>query len=203
MENIKMKYLLLVLLILFFSFGAFGQDWLNGVTYQISFPLSDTKDFTNKTSFRGVGLDFRKFVKQNVTVGLAADWNVFHEVTDELIDLNTVNPDRYGDVSGTQNRIVNAFPILATAHYYFGRENMFNIGLGVGTYYVKNRLEIGVVAINSNNWHFGLAPEIGFKKLVGYTTNFFVSAKYNYAFKTKEIQPSYVALRVGFLWEIL
>jgi len=198
-----MKYLLLVLLILCLSFGASGQDWLNGVTYQISFPLSDTKDFANKTSFRGVGLDFRKFVKQDVTVGLAADWNVFHEVTDEMIDLNKVNPERYGNVSGTQNRIVNAFPILATVHYYLGQDNLFNIGLGVGTYYVKNRLEIGVVAINDDNWHFGLAPEIGFKKLVGYTTNFFVSAKYNYAFKANETQPSYVALKVGFLWEVL
>jgi outer membrane protein W len=99
-----------------------AQDWYGAATYQISFPAGDTKDFTNATSFRGVGLDFRMALDKNMTWGLFFGWNVFYERVNETVEIENENP---GAITSTQDRTLNSYPIMLTGHYYFGEKKGF------------------------------------------------------------------------------
>ena len=52
------------------------ESWFGAATYQISIPLGDTKEYTDATSFRGVGLDFRYLIDRQYSFGLFFGWNV-------------------------------------------------------------------------------------------------------------------------------
>ncbi len=111
-----------------------------------------------------------------------------------------------GNVSGNQYRIMYGSPIMATAFWYpksplDNPSYMPYLGLGVGTIYTKERLEIGIVAFEDTAWHFGLSPEAGVMIPVGYYTNLLVGARYNYAFESGD-SPEYQwwTLSVGFAW---
>jgi hypothetical protein len=196
-----MRTILAVFLVLALSAGAVKADDAIGVlTYDLSFPLGDMKDYIDKTSWRGFGLEGRWLVTPNITLGLGWHWNTFYETTDEMIELEN------GHVSGNQYRIVYGSPIMVTAFWYPSSpldnpDFMPYLGLGLGTIWMKKRLEIGVVAIEENNWHFGLSPEAGLMYPVGYYTSLLVAARYNYAFETGDA-PEYQwwSVSVGFAW---
>ena len=204
----KINYWLLLMLFccsLLLSEGlAQKHNWFGAATYQISLPVGDTKDFTNSTSFRGVGLDFRYTIEKSTTVGLAFGWNVFNERKTETAQLEGENP---GAVTGTQDRFLNAFPIMANVHYYFGERRGIRpyVGLNAGGYYMLQRFEIGIVGLNEDRWEWGIAPEAGVIFPVERGFAIMVNAKYNYAFTGKsplgtDIKHSYVGLNVGFVW---
>ena len=201
--NFRRSAILVAILCLVVPFESHGQQTFSGISYQIAFPFSDTKTFTNAVSFRGVGLDYRKEVEPQTSVGISASWNVFHEVTDEMINLSElgVEGNLAADISGNQNRIINTFPFLLTAHRYFDSDDdggVPYIGFGVGASYRKSRLEIGTVAVTENKWHFTLAPEIGFGFETGYDTYLGISVKYNYLFAAGGSTHAYIAANVTF-----
>jgi len=74
-------------------------------------------------------------------------------------------------------------------------------------YYIKQRLEIGLVAFESDNWHFGVAPEVGV--IINFSREFtmIVNTKYNYAFSAGEAlgggdnQIDYWGINIGFVWQ--
>ena len=63
---------------------ALGDEKLTSITWNVAFPEGDTKDFVDKTSFRGFGLQGRWFVQDQLSVGLAWEWQVFDWETDQL-----------------------------------------------------------------------------------------------------------------------
>jgi len=181
-----------------------AQEWYTGLTYQMSFPAGDTKDFTNQTSFRGIGLDFRKAIDSGTSVGLFFGWNVFHERTSETIELQTNTP---GAITGTQDRYLNAFPMMLTAHRYFGQEGGIRpyLGLGGGGFLMVQRLDIGVLSLQNEPWEWGIAPEVGFVVPLQSGAMILVNGKYNYAFTGQsigntDINHSYWGLNIGFAW---
>ena len=196
-----MRTILAVFLFLALFAGAVNADDAIGVvTYDVSVPLADMKDFIDKTSWRGFGLEGRWLVKPNITLGLAWHWNTFYMNSDELLEIEN------GNVSGNQFRILYGSPLMATAFWY-PRSPLDNpgfmpyLGLGAGAIWMKERLEIGIVAVEESSWHFGLTPELGFMVPVGYYTNFIAGARYNYAFKSGD-SPEYqwFTFSVGFAW---
>jgi hypothetical protein len=188
-----------------FSSPGVAQDWYSALTYQISFPFGDTKNFTDATSFRGFGLDFRKAINPQTTLGLVFGWNTFYENTDETMQLkNTPKP---GAVTGEQNRYLFAFPIMVNGHRYFGERRGFRpfVGLAFGGYVMVQRLEIGIVSLESEPWEWGVAPELGFVLPIDGAAMLFFSTKYNYAFTGEtvagqDINHSYLSLNMGFAW---
>ena len=135
-------------------------------------------------------------MKDNISVGLYFGWNVFAEKTDSLISFQRA------DVSGVQYRYVNAFPIMATAHYYLGQRRGIRpyVGTGLGTIHSKYRLEIGTVAFEANQWHLAVAPEIGVIIPVNWNARAMINARYNYGFKANNIKLSYWTIGVGIGW---
>ncbi len=203
-----MKWLYSSILILIFSASVSAQS-LGSITYDVSFPSGNLKEYIDEVSWRGFGIEGRWFSNKNISFGLSFAWSVFDERTNELIQVKSEGVN--GTVSGTQIRIVNSLPILATAHYYTGKRRdqfRFYFGTGAGMYYIKQRLEIGLVALENDNWHFGLAPEVGV--LVSFSREFTMifNAKYNYAFSAgttlgggDDNSYAYWGINVGFVWQ--
>ncbi len=203
-----MKWLYSSILILIITASVSAQS-LGSMTYNMSFPTDKLSDFIDKTSFKGFGLEGRWFQSRNFSFGLSFAWTVFDQRVGDPIQI--VQDGVNGTVSGTQIRVVNSIPILATAHYYTGkRRDQFRLyfGAGVGTYYITQRLEIGLVAFESNNWHLGVAPEVGV--LLNFSREFtmIVNTKYNYAFSAgtslgggDDNTYAYWGINVGFVWQ--
>ena len=203
-----MKWLYSSILILIFSASVSAQS-LGSITYDVSFPSGNLKEYIDEVSWRGFGIEGRWFSNKNLSFGLSFAWSVFDERTNDLIQIT--NEGVNGTVGGTQIRTVNSLPMLATAHYYTGKRRdqfRFYFGAGAGMYYIKQRLEIGLIALENDNWHFGLAPEVGV--LVSFSREFTMifNAKYNYAFSSGETLGGgddntyeYWGLNVGFVWQ--
>ena len=118
--------------------------------YGTSFPVSDTKDFTEGTSWRNFGVDLLAVVRPNTSVGLSVGWNVFDDITTEVSSLEDV------DVQGTQYRYVNSVPVLANIRQYVGTRGGPRpfFGLGVGAQYVELAVDVGQWRISDSTWHF-------------------------------------------------
>ncbi len=170
------------------------------VTYNISVPMGDTKEFVDKTSFRGFGIDGRGFINQNVTFGGSWTWNIFYNSEKNI----TVIEDNV-TVTGNHYNYGNYMPIMFNGHYYFGKDGEIRpyIGTGVGTIWKEERKDVGSFnAFTDNNWQLGFTPEVGAFIPVGNGGMFFVNAKYTYGIKTSKLQPtSYLSFGIGIAWE--
>ena len=197
MKSVNIKSIMILSLL--FSINLFAQDLLTGLTYSISVPTGETRDFTAKTSFKGLSIDLRKFISYNASIGFLVGYSAFEEETNRTISTSI------GDISGDQSRLINAFPIMITTHYYLGEGTEFRpfIGIGAGMYYFYHQLEQADENLESNKWHFGIAPEAGFVYLLG-SIYAFVNVRYNYAFSAENeitrisTSQSYAAFNIGF-----
>jgi hypothetical protein len=194
----------LILLIGVFTLGllasgvGLAQESFLGVNYSVSVPIGDTKEWTSKMSWRGIGIDYRKFRDRDLSLGFSAAWNVFNEKE----HATTARPSVSGHITGTQFRYINSFPLMVTAHRYFGgggrQDTRGYVGTGVGVIAHERRIELGLFADEKNRWHFGIAPEIGIIKPINWDTSFFGAVKWNYGFKSSNQTVSYISLNVGF-----
>jgi hypothetical protein len=177
------------------SFAANAQSSFFGMTYDVSLPISDTQEaFGGGAQWRGVGLEGRWYTNKHLSFGFSWDWNVFHAVVQETVELEN------GAVTGIQNRTMNAFPVLATGQYYFGSSGIQPyVGLGIGAYNILRNFDIGILSISSNKWQFGIAPELGllFPMDMGY--NIIFKIRYNYAMEAGDNKAvTYLGFNVGF-----
>ena len=201
----KSKIITLTLLLLLPGSSAFAQQYISLLTYNIGIPVGDTENYIGDVSWLGFTIEGRRFrdYDSNITWGLSFGWQVLWEKTTETVNLEEFSTT----VTGFQRRYINSLPLLVTGHYYIGPEDGFRLylGGGAGVYYIVQRFEIGVYALEQNNFHFGLAPEIGFMFPLG-SANATLSARFNYAFASGEsVQGegqdySYVAILAGFAW---
>ena len=175
-----MKSIYIAILIFVMSNSIFAQYYrpITGLSYNMGLTTGSTKDFADDYSWRGLGIDYKRFTDRNISVGFSTGWNIFDQKVRGLINLER------GAVSGLQVRHINAFPILVNANYHFdSRESQVKpyVGFNIGTYYIIQRFDIGVITIEEDNWHFGIAPELGFIIPFGYMFTTW-SVKFNYAF---------------------
>lgn len=192
------KYI--VIIVFFMSGLTLSAQSLWNVTYDMSISLGDTRDFIDKTSFRGIGIDGRGFINQNVTFGGSFSWNVFYSTQDNV----TIVEDNI-TVTGNHYNYGNYTPIMATSHYYFGEDGGVRpyVGGGVGTIWKEESKYVGSIsAIFDNNWQFGFMPEVGIYLPVATSSLIFVNAKYTYGVSTKNLSTtSYINIGVGIAWE--
>jgi len=171
-----------------------------GIQYSMGATTGESKNYVSDFSFRGFGMEYSKFVNRQLSVGFMIGWNIFDELRRETsIEIPG------STISGTQIRYFNAFPILANFSYFLGqpRSNVRPFAsLGVGTYYILERLEVGLYQIEKDNWHLGLSPAIG----ILFPTDYVflqASVRYNYAFAGNEsiskdpLDISYLTFNLG------
>lgn len=191
-------------LALIVSVPSMANESMTFLTWNISFPNGDTKEFTqDSSSFRGVAVEFRYFVAPNFSIGGYGAWHVFNGTTEEVIAIE--NEEFKGDVSGKQWRYLNSWPIMVNAHFYTGQAGgtRLFIGAGAGLIGLQERIDMGILAFEQMKWHFGIAPEIGFALPVDYNMSLIVSGKYHYAFSSGDRMSgeaathSYISLNIG------
>ncbi|MFV1979987.1 MAG: hypothetical protein ACC655_02445 [Rhodothermia bacterium] len=201
------KYILLIAVL--FGFGAAqvsrAQSNLTSISYEMSLPLSDTKNLINSTSFIGFMFDTRRFVQPNTTIGVSFGLHVFDDkVDDELIQLEGVfEGSRNLDIWGTQYRYINSWPLMLNSFYYFGdRRSTVRpyLGTGVGAFIARRRLDAGLSSLAETKWQFGHSPELGFLYDMG-ELNLLLKATYNYGLKSGNAKAlQYATIAVGFAW---
>ncbi len=179
-----MKYVFAILLMVTLSTSVYAQSKVTALTYDVSIPNGDMTDYIADTAWRGIGFDGRWFLQGGdspLALGISLAWHVFNQTESGTVVLSN------GALTGHQNRYINSFPIMATAHYYLGNKDRFwlYVGGGVGTYYVIQRFEIGVIALEENNWHFGAYPEVGVHIPLE-EMDIIINGRYNVAFSAGE-----------------
>jgi len=197
-----MKKIFLVVLLGLFSTTMFAQQENSGslwsFTYDMAFSTGKTNDYIGKASFRGMMLDGRGFIDDNISLGGNVGWNVFYEKTDKatLHDENIT-------LTGTQYKYINAFPMFFNAAYYFNEGSYIRpyVAANIGVIYDIQRTEMGLYAYDNDDWKFAFAPEAGVAIQTQGGVGFMINVRYNYGLKTKYIDPiSYIGLNLGLLW---
>ena len=214
-----MNKVIMTFLVCIFYLDASGQNentyfpGLWGYNYEVGIPLGETRDFIDNMSFRGFSLGGKKFINEHMAMGGSVGWHVFNEKKDNVTaGLDFViefedgsEGDVNGAISGDQYRYINSFPFMINLQYFNlnpARNSIaFYAGLGLGTQAIKRRVEVGVLAVDDTNWHFGIIPEIGFIKRFNTTYYFNGGVKYNQAFSSGGRKYSYLNITIGFYSE--
>lgn len=199
-----MKKLIIITSLVFTSlFQTAKAQEANGIIsfqYSAGFAIGDMNDFISAPSWRGMTFEYHNLIQDNIGLGFEIGWNAFYERKDYA----TYTKDTRS-LSGVQYRYCDAVPILATVNYYFSPDQQITpfVGLGIGTQYTENYLDMGLYTINENVWHFAIKPEIGVNFNVNEMFGITMVAKYYGAFKSGDIgSRSYIATNLGFVWKI-
>jgi len=177
----KIKFIIAAIAVL--SCTSFAQELLTNISWNMGLPVNKTEEYLNDVSYRGFSISGRRFIDKQNSIGFATGWNIFDEKINEPINIQREQGS--GVISGTQIRTINSFPLLVGFHHHFGRSDDMRLFLGInaGTYYILQRLEMGVFIIDNDNWHFGLAPEAGLIIPVSDDgTGIQLNARFNYAY---------------------
>lgn len=169
-----------------------GKFFVGG-TYSMSLAVSDSHDFVGEFSGRGFSVEMRYFVLSNLSVGFMSGWQASSEKV-----RGTYTSADYA-LTGTQLRYFDAVPILATAYYHFDLPSptlVPFVGLGVGTYWTRRQVNIGYLNTEDSDWHFGLAPDVGFLTDLGKHLNLLVDVRFNYAVPSTE---TYFTFNIGLM----
>lgn len=189
-----MRSKIYMLLLLIVSAGAVkAQDFL-GVNYSTGMSVGNLNDYVGKYSFRGMGLDFRTALTNNIVYGLSSSWNVFYEKRDyDSYTFESVT------ATGKQYRYTNAVPMMGNIDYT-GKSGGLEwfAGLGIGTTYINRETDFGSWAFITNTWQFLLAPEVGVSYPLLSGNAFYASMRYNQNIKSKDLDgQSYLSINIG------
>ena len=193
-----MKKYIIALSVMFLALTVNAQEVIWKLTYDVGIPFSETKEFTDNASWRGLTLDFDRFLSQNMAVGMGFSWNTFVEK-----EPNSYYESDNALIHGTQVRYINTIPILVRFSYYHHMDanNSLYGTLGVGTAWQETRRQIGTFSIVGNYWQFALSPEIGYVFPVGFQNYLTAKVRYMHAFETSDAPTlSYVGIGIGFAW---
>ena len=150
---------------------------LGGFTYSWATPGGDLSgNYIGNDSWVGVSMEVRRLLNPNASVGLSVGYTAFYEDTDEVLGFPG------GAVSGEQYRSMNMFPILATGHLYSkaGGKIQTYMGLGLGVYVMKQRMDVADAEVTSSNVVVGFVPELGFILNKGSRNEIAIFGRYNY-----------------------
>lgn len=194
---------ILIIIAVFVSTASFAQRAFWSVNYNMSFAVGEQVDYIGDPSYRGWGIDGRGFLTQNMSIGGSFSWEVFDQIYRNLPPANLENEagNINGTITGTHYRFINTLPILVNAHYYLGSNGAMRpyFGLSIGTSWVEQRTDIGLVSLQSDGWGFAVQPEFGLMLPFGLTgTGLNISGKFRYTTKTSDTIPiSFFTLGIG------
>ena len=185
-----MKKLTLVLvLILVLSGMSFGQKWLAGAYYKVSFPGGNTKSFIDKTSFMGGGVEVRRFMGEIWSLGVSVDYSYFKR-------------DNAGE-DGRETRTLKSLPVMATIHLYVQNNAAYMpfAGVRLGGFRISRTSESPAGTVSNDKWYLGFIPEVGAIFPLGNSVNLIGSFQFNYAAAEGiNRDQAYYALTLGLSW---
>jgi outer membrane protein W len=193
------KGLLIILMTVIGGASAFAQQNHFSFQYSMGLGTGDLGDFTNKYSFRGAQIEWRRYIDPTIAVGIDVGWNTFFEASPtETYTVGTAS------LTGKQYRYQNSFPMMAAGNYYFNPDQKLKpfVGLGLGTIYSVRDTQMYVYSVEQDAWHFGMAPQAGILYELGFATSLYLGLKYNVGFASGDFDAvqSYLAINVGFVF---
>jgi hypothetical protein len=197
--TIKNIALLLLFTTVINTSNLLAQTAYFAVDYTIGFPSGNTKDFIKSASFRGITFEYRNFIENNVSIGIDGGWQIFYERR-PFATYTRGNES----VSGVQFRYQNVVPLFAAADYYFGDDEIRPyVGLGIGTLYSHQRVDMGLFSLEDKTWHFALRPEAGVLIEANIDLDFIMTARYIYGFEASGVSAQqYFSFNVGAAFRI-
>jgi hypothetical protein len=169
-------------LLLIFTAMGFAQRDAFGIYWEVNFP--NNGNYLTKTSWAGGKMEYRHFLKKDLSVGLAMNWSSYSQYftrqTYEKAD---------GNAAVTSDFVAHVYtlPITATIHHYFARKGNIlpYVGGGIGAQYMDQRLFYNVYETSDYNWGFVVRPEAGiYVSPPGFDAGFLLAL--NYSFATNE-----------------
>lgn len=162
--------------------------------YNLSMPVGSTHDFAGNFSGRGVALDFRYLLWDQVSLGMRMGWHVFSDKVSGTATSGGVT------LTSTQIRNLNIFPLAVTGAYHFqpvGKRSLVPfVGLGLGPYYAERLADLSHFAVIDDGFHFGITPEVGV--LIPLVRSVItVNARFNYLFESVKADEAYFNFNVG------
>jgi hypothetical protein len=151
---------------------SFGQKWLAGAYYKVSFPAGSTKGFIDKASFLGGGAEVRRFMNEFWSLGVSVDYSYFKQ-------------DNAGE-AGTEARTLKSLPVMATLHFYVQNNAAYLpfAGVRLGGFRISRTI-----------------PEVGAVFPLSESVNLVGSFQFNYAVAEGVRQDqAYYALTLGLFW---
>ena len=202
-----MKKLIILLYISAISISSLNAqtDWhlkdMGLLNWQIATPLNT--NYLKETSLAGGSVEYRRFIKPNMSVGIGFSWNSFKQY---------IPPRIYEKPDGSQALYtdfihhVYTLPIYLNAHHYFngGEKLKPYAGIGLGAQYSEQDAYYNIFVTEEKNWGFVARPEIG---LLYRFTNYFGlhgNVGFNYAtnksdeFKIDNLKHVYYS--IGIYW---
>lgn len=178
---------IIILAICFLGLSPLAKAQMLNLNYQISLPLNQVKDFTDRASFRGFDIEYHQFLGEKVSVGASIGWDVYYKDKDHATgNFSFKGSNNIYTITGNQYRYINFVPMLAVGRYYFTDKSSAvrpYIGLGLGTSWTERRLEVGQFSSTISRWQFAMAPEAGMYIPVSDQFAFNLGARYYYATK--------------------
>jgi opacity protein-like surface antigen len=153
-------------------------DEMFAFSWDVNVPINN--NFTNKTSLDGFQLEYRKMIKNDLSVGLEINWAGY----DKYYPRKTYQI-RNGAVTTDFYSYLYTFPMALTVHHYFHLNNMIHpyVGLGLGGTYAEMKLYYSTYVSSDYNWGFLVRPELGaifkFSDFSGW--GLLLGARYNYS----------------------
>ena len=195
-----MKKIFMLLIVVFGSKAIWAQGGNFVISYPISFPMGDLKDYIGATSFRGISLEFNKRQKPNLDIGLEASWHTFYERQDSKPYTNETST-----ITGVQYRYTNAVPLLAQAKwlrsYQQWQDDCLMPGLALVQLMLNALLISDFTALTNDAWQFCLRPELGVQIQAGYGASFMLGVKYYANFAGGDLDAqSYLSINIGFVF---
>lgn len=74
---------------------------------------------------------------------------------------------------------------------------------GIGPYRIDQRIRTSILSPKKVRWHFGVAPDVGLRILLGSSVNALLSVKYHYAFEADGATFSSFGLNFGLAYALV
>jgi len=200
MKSIK---ILSIIALLAIGVNMTAQDNKTNIYYTMGFPMGDTKDYISKTSFRGMGFEYQYLFSDKFGLGGVLQWSTFYESDPrDTYDFTNNEGVVNGAINGIRYKYINTVPMYITGTYYMASDDAKirpYLGLGVGTYWLEKKTDMGLYTTIYNSWHFGLIPKAGILIPISYSTSVYIGLDYNLAFKNSDMDTqSWLGLSIGF-----
>ncbi len=148
--------------------------------YHMAVPSLDFRDFLDETSFRGWSADYRYYAIDKFAVGIQSGYHVFNK----KFPRDTYYFDN-GAATLVHWRYGHVVPILLVAHYDLLDEDSklkLSAGVGLGPYYVREEVWVGLYSLEFDQWGFGLAPELMLRYMFNERFGLLFSPRYEVVF---------------------
>lgn len=167
------------------------------IGYNVAYPVSNTGEYIDLPSFRGVNVEWRQYITEHFSLGIKGAYQVFYqEIEDQAYT------DNGSTIYGKQFRYINSFPIMAVAGYETDNDNgllTYYGKIGIGVYSFQKLTDMGLYRYqNEYSWNLGLLPEVGIKYKLTPRIEAVFYANYNQVFKNASVESQgYVSAGLG------